>query len=230
MKRAVVTIVCGEFHRRLAQITQPTIQAYAQKLGADWIAWDDYQGHTIPHYKKLDLGSLLDAYDRILYVDNDILIRDDAPDIFALVPQDKLGVLDESPFVDRSAQVIPFMEYVKYDPAQWDRRYYNTGVMVLSKQHKNLFAPPPVELDNGKEQTHLNVMISKTRTETFPLPFRFNRMLAMDSSLGEDRFDCFFLHYAGAYQAYSEEEQLELVADDLAVWQRRKPDYSVKAP
>ncbi len=225
MRKAVVTIVCGELHRRMARITHPTLRAYAEKLGADWIVWDDHAGHAMPHYKKLDLGKLLDVYDRVLYLDNDILIREDAPDIFALVPQDALGVLEESRYVDRTLEVVPFMVSLNFNPANWDRRYYNTGVMVLSKPHKNLFAQPLVERDHYGEQTFLNLMIAHTKTKTYSLPHRFNRMLVMDSDHGEDRADSYFLHYAGVHRYLDEAAQLNMIAGDLARWEQCKGDY-----
>src|SRR5262245_19021173 len=99
MKRAVVTIACGEEHAKMAAITQPTMRAYADKLGADFIVWTNFEGHIVPAYKKLDLGGLLDQYDRLLYLDNDVLVRDDAPDIIEVVPEDCLGLFEEGQYV-----------------------------------------------------------------------------------------------------------------------------------
>ncbi len=79
MKKALVTLACGHFFEQLGTITHPTLAAYAKKIGADFVVWRDAAGHAIPHYKKLDLARLLDEYDRILYVDTDVIIRDDAP-------------------------------------------------------------------------------------------------------------------------------------------------------
>lgn len=59
MKRAIVTICCGDFYEQMAAITHPTIKTYGEKLGADFIVWNDYHGHVMPHYKKLELGKLL---------------------------------------------------------------------------------------------------------------------------------------------------------------------------
>ena len=82
MNRAIVTISCGDFYRQMAAITHPTIKAYADKLRADFIVWDDYGSHAMPHYQKLELGKLLRQYQRVLYVDTDILVRDDAQGIY----------------------------------------------------------------------------------------------------------------------------------------------------
>ena len=88
MKKALVTIASGEYFLRMAALTHPTLRAYAERIGADFIHWSDTSGHAIPEYKKLDVAGLLDIYDRVLYVDTDVIIRDDAPDVFDIVPTD----------------------------------------------------------------------------------------------------------------------------------------------
>jgi len=225
VRRAVVTIACGEFFERLSAITHPTLRAYADKIGADFIVWNDYPGHTIPNYQKLELAKVLDQYDRVLFLDTDVLVRDDAPDVFDLVPEDQVGMLEESLYCDRTIDVIQYMIGVGYDARQWNRKYYNTGVLVLSKRHKNLFAQPAVELNHLGEQTYLNLMISRTQTRVFSLPYRFNRMYFMDWLYGEDRCDAYFIHYAGVSLLTSEDEYLKLVASDRASWEKTRPHY-----
>jgi hypothetical protein len=229
MSRAIVTIACGGFHERMSEITHPIFRAYADKVGADFIVWNDSEGHVIPHYKKIELGGLLEKYDRVLYLDTDILIRDDAPDIFAIVPEDQLGMLDEGQYYsDRAVCMIQFMQAIRCDPLLWDGKYYNAGVMVLSRSHKKIFVQPFVEVDNFREQTYLNVMISGTKTKVFPLPYRFNRVYCMDPVYGEERFDSYFLHYAGINALVNEDVQLELMRNDLGVWRMSRPAYNFR--
>jgi hypothetical protein len=225
MKKAVVTICCGPFFERLAAITHATIQAYADKLGADFIVWREYGRHSLPHYQKLEIGELLDRYDRVLYLDTDVLVRDDTPDLFALVPEDKLGMLVEGDYVAREHITIQYMLAMRFDAGQWDGKYYNSGVMVLSRQHRDLFAQPEVETDHFKEQTHLNLMIARTRTAVFPLPYRFNRMYFMDWFYGEERCDAYIIHYGGLNVVACEDEVLRQAAEDRDTWARTRPHY-----
>ena len=140
MNRAIVTITCGDFYRQMAAISHPTIKAYADRLGADFIVWDDFDGHVMPHYKKLELGKLLRQYQRVLYIDTDILVRPDSPDIFAIVPDDSLGALEEGQYYeDRKEWTLHFMRSIGYEPRDWDGRYFNAGVLVLSQVHRDLF-------------------------------------------------------------------------------------------
>jgi hypothetical protein len=226
MKLALVTICCGDFYQRMAAHTHPTLRAYAERIGADFIAWDDYTGHTFPHYKKMELAGLLDTYDRLVYVDTDILIRDDAPSLFDVVPADAVGMLDESLFCERRHETIAFMERTGFDSLAWDGRYYNSGVMVMSREHRGILAPPPVEYDGVlKEQNYINAMVAKLKIKVFPLPYRFNRIYPMDSLLGESRHDSYFMHYAGARDGLTEDQVVDLIAADLELWRRSKPEY-----
>ncbi len=165
MKKAIVTLACGRFFEQLGRLTHPTMAAYAEKTGADFLVWRDFAGYTMPHYKKLDLARMLDEYDRVLYVDTDIIIRDDAPDLFELVPIDSLGILDESPYYDRAAAMTAYLVDNGFPPGEWDGRYYNTGVMVLSRSHRSLFVRPAVERDHFWEQSYLNLRIAADETQ-----------------------------------------------------------------
>jgi hypothetical protein len=225
MSRAVVTIACGSFYERLAAITHPTIQAYADRIGADFIVWREFGSHVMPHYQKLELAKVLDQYDRVLYIDTDVLVRGDTPDLFEIVPEDELGAFDETPYINRNIDMIQFMTAVGCDPWSWDGKYYNTGVMVLSKCHQHLFYQPERELNAVMEQSYLNLVFSRTKTKMYPLPHRFNRMAFMDWFSGENRCDCYLLHYAGLLAYISENEYLSRVIDDRTSWELNGPHY-----
>lgn len=226
-KLALVTIAIGEFYEKMAKISHPTLKRYADKIGADFIVWRDHKKHTMPHYQKLEIAHLLDEYDRVLYVDTDILIREDAPDLFKMVPPEKLGMFEEGRFTDRSS-FLAYLRELKFDEKNWNGKYYNTGVMVLSEKHKPIFRRPPVESNHFFEQSYLNVMIAHEKMEMFQLPYRFNRMYCMDRITGEERHDSYFMHYAGINLILPQDEQLKLMQDDLEVWEKSKPDYKFK--
>lgn len=220
MRTALVTITTGSMYEKLAEITHPTLLAYALKIGAEFIVWRDTSGHEIPAYKKLEIYKLLDAYDRVLYVDTDILIREDAPNLFELVPETHVGLFEEGKFQNRR----PAMKHLAPTEMEWVTRgeYYNTGVMVVSKAHKNMFLNPLQEVNNFMEQTWLNLMLFKSDFPVFQLPHRFNRMIWLDQS-GEQRFDSYFLHYAGVLS--NNIDCLSQVAADLETWKKDAPEF-----
>ena len=83
MRLAVITIAIGEHYQQLSTLTHPTIRRYADRIGADFIAITEQKiSETTPHWEKFQLLDYLNTYDRILYVDTDVLIRKNCPNIF----------------------------------------------------------------------------------------------------------------------------------------------------
>ena len=228
MKLAIATVTIGNDYQRMAEITHPLIQKYADKCGADFIVWDQMGNFEKPHYVKLNLHSALDYYDRILFVDTDIIIRDDAPNLFEIVPEGELGIFEEGRFTDRKQMTLDFMKSIGYDSESWNEKYYNTGVMLVGKEHQPIFIPPHEERVHLGEQTYLNTMISFYKPKVFTLSYHFNRMTCMDKPTGEERFSSYFIHYAGINCVMDIDNQLRVMQEDLAVWERSKPDYYFK--
>ena len=134
MKLAVVTIVLGEKYFRISQISHKSIKNYADKIGAEFIVLDNPQG--LPHWQKMEIYRLLNTYDRIIYFDTDLIIRDDCPNLFEIVPDDKLGAFNEGKFDPRGESLKEAIFAYKEDVKDWDGTYYNTGVMVISRKQK----------------------------------------------------------------------------------------------
>lgn len=225
MKRAIVTIVTGEYFGRMAALTHPTIKAYADKIGADFIVWTDVSAYKYPEYKKMEIGGLLATYDRVLYLDTDVIIRDDAPNVFDVVPEDHLGILEESRYFDRGVTTVQFMTQIGYDARRWNGKYYNAGIYVCSRCHQDLFVKPPMEWNHFRDQSWFNTLISDRKVKVFPLPHRFNRIVTFDRIFGEERLDAWFLHYAGFHVEGDRDGVLDLIAGDLQAWRQASPDY-----
>jgi hypothetical protein len=221
MKLAVVTLCEGELYEKVAEISHPTIRAYAKKIGAIFHTIKGQGNHISMGWRKLDLPAMLRDFDRVLYVDTDILISPDAPNIFDIVPPTHVGLFDEGQLVDRR----PAKQALSQNPAFCgDTTYYNTGVMVFSKQHVNeLFFAPAKEVDNFYEQTHLNFNIHRFNIPVAKLPYRFNRMLMVGPITGEVRLDSFFLHFAGQFSHTDKtiiDMTLSVMAEDVETWAR----------
>ena len=135
--------------------------------------------YAIPHYKKLDLARLLDEYDRILYVDTDVIIRDDAPICSSWYRSTASAFSTKAPYYHRASAMIAFLVESGFPPGQWDGHYYNTGMMVLlGRPIATCSSRPPVECDFFKEQTWFNTPHRARRMpRIFSLPHRFNRQL-----------------------------------------------------
>lgn len=120
---AIVTALLLDFNE-LGKLTIPFMQQYATKCGADFIILSKRKFEKLHiHFEKFQIEPFFDWYERILWIDLDVLICPDTPNIFEIVPTNLFGVYDER-------------EQKLSSP------YYNMGVFLASKNHRNLFHPP----------------------------------------------------------------------------------------
>lgn len=235
MKKAIVTVCIGDEFVHLSKLTHPTIKKYADRIDAEFIVINTCA--TTPHWEKFQINELLNKYDRIIYLDTDLIVRDDCPDLFDIVPYNQMGAFSESKFVPREYSLLETAKSYGIDPSKmnWNGKYYNTGVMVISKCHKKLFSRPEIEVSNFYEQGYLNLVISREesfRTKEdiplmFDLSYHFNRMTCLDIS-GETRHASYIIHYAG-YHYFTQPGEIELIIkDDLKKWEEDGPEYKYK--
>lgn len=227
MKNLVLTIAQGELYQSMGVITHPSIKAYAEKIGADFKVIDEQKiAKTTPHWEKFQIHDLLDEYERIIYIDTDIIIREDCPDMFGFVSPYSLGMFNEAPFTERSKEMmIDICKSYDVKLESWNGKYYNSGVMVISKIHKELFKKPEKEVFNFYEQSYINMKIAEMGVEVQEIAHNFNRMSCMDVVTGEDRHASWVIHYAG----YPNRSGLfELIRHDLKIWEECKGEYNFK--
>lgn len=235
MKKAIVTICIGEEFIGVSKYTHHTIRNYADRIGADFIVIDSCK--TTPHWEKFRINDLLNKYDRIIYLDTDLIVRDDCPDLFNVVPYNQIGAFNEAKFVQREYSLIETARAYGIDHSKinWNGKYYNTGVMVLSKCHKKFIIKPEKEYSNFYEQGYLNLVISMEESHRtkedgplmFDLPYIYNRMTCLDFS-GEIRHASYIIHYAG-YHYFTQPGEIELlIGEDLRKWEEDGPEYKYK--
>jgi len=204
MKKAILTIVSGEKYEKIWEKTQPFFVDYAEKCDAELIVLKGYEGMSLPspHWLKFSIHELLKKdFDRIAFIDADILIRKDSPNIFDIVPPDEFGIFNEGLYTPRNICIYEVMKVYNVEGFKYDgKTYYNTGVMVCSRRHRHIFnvieEVKPLRNHFG-EQTFLNMKIMLSGETVFPLPYKFNRMSIMDRITGISRLDSYFIHYAG---------------------------------
>ena len=134
------------------------------------------------------------GYERILFMDSDIIITDNSPDLFALVPDDRFGAWFVNPMIPgRFAENIAHVQ-AALGRIGWVSGYFNSGVMVLSRAHRSIFEDPQDYSDMFFEQTLLNYRVQAGRYLTFDLGYRWNHTCAVFS---DRRLHSYFIHYAG---------------------------------
>jgi lipopolysaccharide biosynthesis glycosyltransferase len=214
MKTAVVTLCIGKDFEGIAKFTHPTIKQYANRIGADFIVINSIKiGTERPHFEKFQLYSLLDKYNRIFYVDTDVIISPNCPNVFEIVPESMFGAFIESNFQKRD-NLIEFIQK-KLGRIHWKKTYFNSGVMVFSRKHKHIFnrynGLNTAWGDTG-EQTQLNYNLQKYQIPIFDIGIKFNNILNFNT---EGRFKSYILHYAGnnSYRKH----RLEIIKRDACI-------------
>jgi len=226
-KNLVLTVSVGELYNQISEINSHLMESYAEKIGADFLNIQEENPKYISQkWQKFQIFDLLLKYDRILFLDCDIIVRDDTPNIFNIVPHTKLGMFNEGRFSSRGVFIENASSYYE-EPLknEWEGNYYNSGVMVISKCHRNLFKLPTKGPDESpSDQAYINLRILNDGIEMFDLDWKYNRMAIMDKFLGINRLDSYLVHYAGA----PSELIIPTMLQDLSKWENDHPNYEYK--
>ena len=229
--RAVVVIDIGEGFKNISSMTRPTVESYAKKIGADFVVIDKMKyAKKYATFEKVQIKELLNKYRRILYLDLDLIVRSDCPDLFEEVPYEKVGVYNEGKYMDAQGVMAKACKYYKMKIPKWERQFYNAGVFVVSRLHRDLFhftGDEPVEF--GKDfkyydQPYFNLRIFNSNHKIHELSYKFNRMSTLDKHTGEHRLSSYIVHYASAPNEVRE----ELIRDDIRSWEVTAPKYKYK--
>ena len=165
-------------------------------------------------FEKFQVGELLKKYDRILYLDSDILVSEDLPDIFKLVPEDSIGCVmeDIGPLKWKRDHERTLAQKRLGEIPNWTEGYFNSGVLVLSKMHQPIFSTKWRNLIGGRwaDQTTLNYQVLAHRFPIHPLPIEFNYQpeICPEWNNLENRKSAFIVHYAGPEAKKIMEEDL----------------------
>lgn len=207
----VVTAAVGDSFSEMGSVTHPLMRAYAQRCGAD------FRVFTAPlvgsetglpgRYEKFQLFSLLDDYDRLLFLDSDILVSPVAPDLFRLVPEGKFGMANEETF--SRAPLDRQLTQTVLGAINWGSPYFNSGLMLVDRAHADFFDPRSPLLERwhafckgesryhpaGEDQAYLNYRLASSTLPFVDLGHQFN--FTGVRSDPERRFNSYFLHYSG---------------------------------
>ena len=179
----------------ISHYTLPRMKAYADKVGAEFLVIKDLMGYDDPCFVKFEIGKLLEKYDRVLFLDCDVMVDIDTPNLFDTVPEDKLGVYMESDDVsERLEQTEHIWNFNKLEN-DGCKQMFNAGVMLLSQCHKDIIRPLPEhvtakDLFRFREQIWFNYIFRDV--DMHRLDHRWNHM-----DLSQQPEDgVYFRHYA----------------------------------
>lgn len=221
----VLTIAIGDYYNKISKYTLSSLKKYAERIGADFLCITDHNKEYITQkWNKFYIHELLNDYKRIIYFDIDIIIREDCPNLFDIVPERYLGMFNEGRYAPRLEYILQAAEYYKEDLKDWNGKFYNSGVMVISRRHKQVFKLP-VGIDFVEtDQPYINLRIQKDKVDMFDLHYDFNRMDILDKFCGISRLNSYVVHYAGA----PKDIIFDVIKKDIKQWKEDYPDYKYK--
>lgn len=178
--RAVVTAVTGDKGRDIFDISGPLLRRYAERCGADFVLLTPPHNVRFPLASKWHVASVLEHYERIAFLDADIIVRESVPNIFDATDPAKFAACCELPEIlrDYPGMIEQYQQarLGQQMPRATVTRYINSGVYVASRQHREALATPQhaCRVTHCIEQDYLNARLQYLNTPVQILPAKFN--------------------------------------------------------
>lgn len=235
-KTAIITVCIGNKYKKMSEITHPTIRHYADRLDAEFVVIDEQKiclGGT-SKFEKFQLFKLLESYERIIFLDTDILVSPNCPNLFYIVPPDSFGAFIVSKHTDyhnySNIKIQDVLGKINWKKDSFNEKIFesfNSGVMVISKSHREVFNPNNGLLETWstwhrmnsskvmKDQTLINYTVQKNKIPIFDIGYKFNHTSATNNS--KDRFQSHIIHYAGKSHLKGKDKILQIKKDLLVL-------------
>lgn len=230
MKTCILTISSGEDSQRISASTFPSLQQYAKEIGCDVLSVDFRPDARVKaHFVQVQLRKLsaiyeaLENYERVAWVDADVLITPHAPSIFDNVRSDRWGGTDELKII-RENQFTASPDHKQHLIKQhlntvcWEEGfpriespafYFNCGVQVVSQCHREIYRPPNNPgASTWAEQSLINARLHHQSIATHDLGKQWNMMQWIKDT---DYLKARFIHYCGLF----DHERLPRILSDL---------------
>lgn len=171
----VVTLATGPAVPIL-EISRKSISEYARRCGADYI---ELRGTTEQWWglEKFRVHNIAKAFERTLFLDCDLLIGDDCPNLFDVVPSDYVAMHDDYPYLkavewlDQERKTVFDSQHVE---GCYPQKCLNTGVVMCSREHADIWTRPtdPFPTSHCAEQIWIEYLAN--HYSIFELPTELN--------------------------------------------------------
>lgn len=207
--RAVVTL--NLFGDGLPHNFRESHRAAAERWGAEYVEITrPLFGWREPWWEKLNLDQHAAAYERVVYLDRDVVVRADCPNLFELVPEDAIGgVASEQEGHSLLHHIIPKMQPLcdlLGTQLDFPTEYINSGVLVFSpRRHLQVFEAARLVWsltgDHSSweigDQGPISLARRWTKTPLCQLPCQFNRCGARLWYRWTRQMDDYIWHFCG---------------------------------
>lgn len=228
MKKLLVTMSDDNVYE-YTKYTLPIFEYYADKWEADFKILDDVSynklGHAMWNYRTMVFYNWLDMYDRIVYMDSDIIINKTCPNIYETVPFDTIGLVLEDKGSRRENRLrrIKLIRQSLGSEVDWCEHYFNAGFYIVSNIHKNIFTKVNGRLWNGVGYDGAQYMfnIVKYGYKYIDLGYKFNHMSMFSEKWNGSlsRFASYLIHYAGGgrFPDKGNKDWIQLLKEDIKI-------------
>lgn len=150
--RAVVTVACGADMRRLLEIVRPRMQDYADRIDADLVVIDVDAYPEWPIANKFRIREVCQQYARTLFLDVDLWLSAQCPDLFEKYPAGSVWMHNDTPFLrcerwfrKQMRLVADSQGFSRMDPPVC----WNSGVVLMDRGHADIWKPPEKPMPTG---------------------------------------------------------------------------------
>ena len=233
-KFAVCVIPANELASRLLDITRKSIQDYANRCEADYIELSGDQHPGWPMANKWRVHKVAKTYKKTLYLDCDIVVKPEAPNIFEVTPDDKISAScdfslfkkwGDTHWISKEQEIIVHKMFDQKHENMNNGQFtatdmLNGGVMVIPQECADFYQQPEKEYPRQWcfDQNYLSLTIPKDRFHA--LDPKWNNRTVPPANRKEYNVstefwgaldDCYFIHVNGL----SLEKHMEKMRMDL---------------
>ncbi len=142
--RLVITIAIGKSFQEFFKRTGPLFEEYARRCDADFVFLTNptQQWWGLEKFRVQQFAA---AYERTLYLDADVILRDSTPDLFEFVPRGHIAMHDDWPHLPSHDWLFEERRSIlqsQHIPMSDAATTWNTGVVLCDREHANLWVPP----------------------------------------------------------------------------------------
>jgi len=147
---AVCVIPANDSAMNLLEATRSNIQNYAKKCNADYVELIGDQIPEFPISNKFRLQQVTQRYKKTLFVDCDIVIKESAPDIFKITPNNKISAFDEFEVYLKNHRGVYWINETmhliskKLGVSYRKNTMLNSGFMVIPKSCSHYYSQPEI--------------------------------------------------------------------------------------
>jgi hypothetical protein len=175
-KRALVIPVQGPIASREIEVTRPFFEAYCRRVGID-LQIIDVPPTVPPSCVKASLRTMVEEYDRFAIAEPHLIVRQGCPDLFAIVPEARIGAMIEGRWTDRCQRCDELSGLCGFRTPLPAERYVNTDLLVMSRAHLpmlDVHMRRPVSNYHLGPQDAFNAQLYHSDVPVYGLPRDFN--------------------------------------------------------